>query len=83
MDGRGSIPGRFFFSTASIPALGPTQWVPGTLSPGVKQPVSEAARSPSTSAEVKNGGAVSALPTRFHGMVLTYLSTGTTLPFFT
>jgi hypothetical protein len=49
LDGRGWIPGRgkiFLFSTASRPVLGPTQppiqWVPGTLSPGVKRSGREA-----------------------------------------
>jgi hypothetical protein len=45
------------FSTSSRPVLGPTQppiqWVPGTLSPGVKRPRREANNSPPTSNEVK------------------------------
>jgi hypothetical protein len=45
------------FSTLSRPALRPTQppiqWVPGALSPGVKQPGREADHSPPTGAEVK------------------------------
>jgi hypothetical protein len=45
------------FTTASRPALGPTQrpiqWVPGALSLGVKQPGREADYSPPSSAEVK------------------------------
>jgi hypothetical protein len=56
----GSIPRRgknFFFSTASRPALRPTQppiqWVPGAVSLG-----GEGGHSPPCSAEVKNGGAV-------------------------
>jgi hypothetical protein len=48
---------NFLFSTSSRPALGatqpPIQWVPGALSPGVKQPVREADHSPPTSAVVK------------------------------
>jgi hypothetical protein len=48
---------NFLSSTSSTPALGPTQppiqWLPGTLSPGVKQPKREADRSPPTSTEVK------------------------------
>jgi hypothetical protein len=50
--------GIFLFSTASRPALGPTQppihWVPGALSPGIKRPGREADHSPPSSAEVKN-----------------------------
>jgi hypothetical protein len=50
-----------FFSTAFIPALGPTQppiqWVLRALSPGVKRQGREADQSPTSSAEVKNGGA--------------------------
>jgi hypothetical protein len=50
--------GIFLFSTASRPALGPTQppirWVLRALSPGVKQPGCEADHSPPSSAEVKN-----------------------------
>jgi hypothetical protein len=52
----------FLFSTASTPALGPTQppiqWVPGVLSPGIKRQEREADHSPPSSAEVKNGGAI-------------------------
>jgi hypothetical protein len=49
--------GIFLFTTASRPALGPTQphiqWVPGALSLGVKRPGREANHSPPSSAEVK------------------------------
>jgi hypothetical protein len=34
------------------------KWVPGALSPGVKQMGREADHSPPTSAEIKNGGAI-------------------------
>jgi hypothetical protein len=79
--------GIVHFTTASRPALGPTQspiqWVPGTLSLGVKWPVCEADHSPPTSAEVKN--AWSHNSTRLitvHGVVLSKKkSTGITLPF--
>jgi hypothetical protein len=47
----------FHFPISFRPALGPTQspiqWVPGALSPGVKQPGLEADHSPPSSAEVK------------------------------
>jgi hypothetical protein len=50
--------GIFLVTTVSRPALGPTQppiqWVPGTLSLGVKRPAREADHSPPPSAEVKN-----------------------------
>jgi hypothetical protein len=56
---RSSSPGRvnnFKFPTASRLALGstqpPIQWVPGPLSPGVKQQGREADHSPPTSADV-------------------------------
>jgi hypothetical protein len=62
--GRRSSPSRvnnFLFSTLSRPALGltqaPSQWVPGTLPPGVERPGREADHSPPTNAEVKNGRA--------------------------
>jgi hypothetical protein len=48
---------RILFSKSSRPALGPTQppiqWVPGTLSPGVKHQRREADHSPPTGVEVK------------------------------
>jgi hypothetical protein len=65
----------FFFSTASRPTLGPTQspiqWVPGALSPGVKQWGHEANHSPPSSAEVKKDGAIPPLPLCLHDIVLT------------
>jgi hypothetical protein len=49
--------GNFPFTTASRPALGPTQppirWVPGALSLGVKRPGREVDHSSPSSAEVK------------------------------
>jgi hypothetical protein len=48
----------FLLSTLSRPVLGstqpPIQWVPGALSPGIKQPGLEADHSPPTIAEIKN-----------------------------
>jgi hypothetical protein len=65
---------------ASRPVLEPThppiQWVPGgTPSPGLKRPRSEADRSPPSSVEVKNGGAIPLLcsPIRLHGTGKTFL----------
>jgi hypothetical protein len=50
--------GIFLFTTASRPALRPTQppiqWVPGVLSLGVKRPGREADHSPPPSADIKN-----------------------------
>jgi hypothetical protein len=50
--------GIFLFTTASRTALGPTQppiqWVPESLSLGVKRPEREADHSPPSSAEVMN-----------------------------
>jgi hypothetical protein len=52
----------FPFSTASVPALGPTQppiqWVPKALYQGIKRMRREADQSHPSSAEVKNGGAI-------------------------
>jgi hypothetical protein len=69
LDGLGFIPGstRFFlFSTATRPALEPTQphikWVPGSRPPGVKWQEYEANHSPPSIAEVKKGGAMPPLP---------------------
>jgi hypothetical protein len=57
--GRSSSPGKiknFLFKSSRL-ALGstqpPIQWVPGTISLGLKRPVREADHSPPTSAEVK------------------------------
>jgi hypothetical protein len=65
LDSQGSIPDEskiFLFSTASRLALGsnqpPIQWVPGTISPGVKWLGREADHSPPFSAKVKNGRAL-------------------------
>jgi hypothetical protein len=58
--------GIFLFSTASRPALGPTQptiqWVPGAISLGVKRPGCEADHSPPSSAEVKNAWSYTSTP---------------------
>jgi hypothetical protein len=63
--GQGSIIGRensFLFLTESRQDLGPTQApiqrVPAGLSSGTKRPVRESDRSPTSSAEVKNGGVI-------------------------
>jgi hypothetical protein len=62
LDDKGSIPGRggeriFFFVTVSRPVVRPTkppiQWVPGTLSLGVKRPGRESDHSPPSITEVK------------------------------
>jgi hypothetical protein len=49
------------YITASTPALGPTQnpiqWLPVTLSPGIKQQKRETHHSPPSSSEVKGNGA--------------------------
>jgi hypothetical protein len=51
----------FLYSIVSTLALGPTQWISGALSLGVKQPVHEASHSPPSSAKIKNGGVISPL----------------------
>jgi hypothetical protein len=65
---------NFFFSIAFRPALEPTQppvlGVPWTVSPGVKRPGLEDDHSAPSSAEVKNVGAVPALPLCLNGIVL-------------
>jgi hypothetical protein len=52
----------FLFSIESRPALGPTQpliqWELGALFPGLKRSRCEADHSPTSSVEVKNGGAI-------------------------
>jgi hypothetical protein len=58
--------GKFLFTTASRPALRPTQppiqWVPGALSLGVKRPVREADHSSASSAEVKTAWSYTSTP---------------------
>jgi hypothetical protein len=90
MDGQGSSPNRdkiFLFSIASRPALGPTQppiqWVPGTLSQGVKRLGREADHSPPAIAEVKKAGAIPLLPhtSSWLGAQLTKPKDEFTLPF--
>jgi hypothetical protein len=71
----------FLYSTVSRPALGPTHlrihWVQSALRLGLKQPVREAAHSPPSSAEVKNGGPI---PSLLH--TSSWGGAGTNLPFF-
>jgi hypothetical protein len=70
-DGRPGLDSRqgkqiFLFSTASRPPAGPTQpliqWAPRAVFPGVKWLGREADHSPTSSAEVKNGGVTRPLP---------------------
>jgi hypothetical protein len=80
LHGLGSIlaGARIFQSRAALgPTEPPVQWVPGSLSPRIKRLGREDDRSPPSSAEVKNGGAIPPLP----HMVLNLLSAGTTVPF--
>jgi hypothetical protein len=64
----------FLYSTASRPALEPTQspiqWVPGALPPGINRQWSEALYSPPSGEKVKNCGATPSLLIRLHGTVL-------------
>jgi hypothetical protein len=67
--------GIYLYTSVSRPALGlnqlPSQWVPGTLSLGMKRPGREADNSAPSSAEVKNvWGYTSTPPTRLYGVVL-------------
>jgi hypothetical protein len=63
--------GIFLLTNASRLALGPTQWVPGDLSQGLKRWGREADHSPPSSAEVNNACYyTSTPPVRLHGMVL-------------
>jgi len=67
--------GIFLFTTASRPALGPTQppiqWVPGSLSLGKQRPGHEADHSPPSYAEIKECVELYLhSPVRLHGVVL-------------
>jgi len=66
---------NFLFTTASRPALEPTQ--PPSY-PGVKRPQLEADHSRPSNAKVKNVWRYTSVPIRLHGVVLR--RTGTTLP---
>jgi len=58
-------------SPALVPTQPPIQWVPGSISPGVKRLGSESDHSLSSSAEVKNAWSyTSTPPIRVHGVVL-------------
>jgi hypothetical protein len=79
LQGRHSIPGSgkiFLLFRECRPALGPIQpfiqWVPGTVYPGVKRSKCEAHLSLPSSAEVKNGRAITPLPhtSSWHGAYL-------------
>jgi hypothetical protein len=65
---------NFLFSRSSRPALrspqSPIQWVPGSLSPGVKRKGREVDHSPPSSAEVKKMWIYTSTPIRLHGVVL-------------
>jgi hypothetical protein len=78
----------FFSSPLSRLALGPMQspiqWVLGALSFGVKQQGSEAERSPPSSAQVKNCGAIPPIPhivSWYSAQMLNSLNTGTIFPY--
>jgi hypothetical protein len=64
----------FLYSTASRPDLRTIQpliqWVPGTLSHGIKRQRRDADYSPTSNAEVKSGGARLHSPIRLHGVLL-------------
>jgi hypothetical protein len=64
---------NILFLTQSRMALEPIQlpvWVTGALSLGLKRLGREAEHELTSSAEVKNGGAIPPLPTRLRGVVL-------------
>jgi hypothetical protein len=66
---------NFLFSTASRPAVGPTQppiqWLPGALSTGIKRPGREADHSPPATTEVKKNVDINIhSPIRLHGIML-------------
>jgi hypothetical protein len=71
LDGWGSIPGRGkrLFSMVSRPALWPTQNTGDFLFPQVKQPSHKSDHSLSSSAKVKNSGAMPPLPKCFNFVV--------------
>jgi hypothetical protein len=73
--------GIFLFTTTTRTALGPTQppiqWVPASLSLGVKRPGSEADRPLPPSGEVKNAWSyITTLPISLHGVVLSLKAQG-------
>jgi hypothetical protein len=81
LDGLGSIPGmsKRFLSPSRrpdrlwTPPKPRIQWVPATLSPGLKRLGHDADHSTPSSVEVMNGGAISPLLHMPHGIVLNYI----------
>jgi hypothetical protein len=53
-----------------VPTQSPMQWIPESVSSGVKRPGNKVDDSLPSSAEVKNGGAIQLLPICLHGVVL-------------
>jgi hypothetical protein len=75
VDGRGSIPGRgqrFFSSPQFLDHPASYSMGTGGDFPWVKRPEREADYSHPSSAEVKSGGAISALPVRLYSVVVIY-----------
>jgi hypothetical protein len=85
LGGRGKFPmkGKIFFIyiQRADQLWGGPSLLYSALSSSVKRLGREADHSRPSSAEVKNGGAIPPLPIRLHGVVLNWLSTGTTLYF--
>jgi hypothetical protein len=73
-----------FFANAHTPELGPNkspiQWIPGRLSPGVKQPERAIKNQTHISPRLRMHEPKPTLPSLCHGMTFIYLSTMTTLP---
>jgi hypothetical protein len=77
--------GSRIFSTSSRPAVGPTSLLSngykGAVSPGVKRQGVKLNTHLQLVPRSRKCGSIHPLPIRLHGVVLNYLSIGTTLPF--